>query len=206
MFYNQQNRCGCGCGNKTTSNCGCRRNSNRPEINCEPLTYAIRPECASTPLDVSLVANTNCALCCEFITYTLTITNNCTSTLTNPILNFELGDSLCFRRNSLAVNGTVKENVICLKNLQLDNLEAGATVTVTLEARVMTNDRYVVSHAVLDYSINCCCSTRCFRTISNGSLVQVCQCCCSPTQTTTTPPAEDTTTNTTEPEQPTPAN
>ena len=143
MFYNQQNRCGCGCRRNTTST--------RPVVNCEAMTYAVQPECATTPLDVKLVASTNCAMPCEFITYTLTITNNCTSALTNPILNFELGDSLCYRRDSLTVDGTVKENVICLKNLQLDTIEPGATVTITLDARIMTNERYILSHAELDY-------------------------------------------------------
>lgn len=199
MFNNRSNRCGCGCGR----GCGCgngrqgrRTTETAPVLNCEPVTYSIRPECAVTPLDMRLEANTNCAMPCEFVTYTLTITNNCTSALVNPILNFDLGDSLCYRRNTLTVDGTVKENVVCLKNLQLDNIEPNATVTITLEARVMTCDRYVVSYADLSYSISCCCSNRCFRTVSNGNLVQVCQCCSG--AGTTTPPAAEPAANTTE--------
>lgn len=172
MFNRQRRGCGCGC------NCNTRTaRSVPPTINCEAVTYVTTPDCEVSALDMVLDTSSYCAMPCEFITYTLTITNNCSSEILNPILNVELGNNLCYIRDTLTVDGTIKEGVRCLKNLILDPIAVGATVTITFQARIMTNDRYVVTYADLGYRINCCCTTKCLHTISNGTLVQVCQCC-----------------------------
>lgn len=170
MFNRQRRGCGCGCNTA-------QPRTVRPEINCESVTYVTTPECEVSALDLVLDTSNYCAMPCDFITYTLTITNNCSSEIQNPILNVELGESLCYTRDTLTVDGTLKEDVRCLKNLVLDPIAVGATVTITFQARIMTNERYVVTYADLGYRINCCCTTRCLHTVSNGTLVQVCQCC-----------------------------
>lgn len=163
------------------NNYGCRNRQSMPYINCESYTLSMRPECEISALTMNLVPNVSTAAVCEFVTYTLTITNNCSSSLTKPILNVNLGNSLCYNKGTLTVDGTAKADVTCLQNLVLDDLNSGATVTITFQARVMNSRRYNICNASLTYALSCCCLTRCYKTISNDALVQVCQCCSSQT-------------------------
>lgn len=173
MFNRQNNGCGCGCG------CGRRGNTRTaPVTNCEPITYVVQPDCMMSAVDMTLLPSQPCATACEFVTYTLTITNNCSEELQNPILNCDIGDSLCYTWGTLTVDGTIKEDVRCLRNLGLDNIPAGQTVTITYQVRVMEPKRYIVTHCDLSYQISCCCQNKCLRTISNGAILQVCTCCC----------------------------
>ena len=174
MFYNNQ-MCGCGCRNRTLT----------LNIMLKPQTTSITPcsttivsekNCTNCGVTLALSSTPCCARVCETITYTLTITNNSSQELGCPTLNIILGDSLCYICGTLTIDGTAND-ATCLRGITLDTIAAGAIVTITLEARVMTNERYVNSLAYLDYGACCCLDNRCYRTTSNIDQIQVCQCC-----------------------------
>ena len=166
MFYNNQ-MCGCGCRNRTST----LNNMLKPQTtSITPCSTTIVSEknCTNCGVTLALSSTPCCARVCETITYTLTITNNSSQELGCPTLNIILGDSLCYMCGTLTIDGTAND-ATCLRGITLDTIAAGATVTITLEARVMTNERYVNSLAYLD--------NRCYRTTSNIDQIQVCQCC-----------------------------
>lgn len=165
---------------------GTRENFQPGTTSIAPCTTTVVTErnCVDCGVTMTLTATPCCARVCEDLTYTLTITNNSSQELGCPTLNICLGDSLCYLCNSLTIDGTAVEQDR-LTNISLETIPAKGTVTVTFEARIMTTERYVNSYAYLDYNACCCLENRCFRTTSNVSTVQVCQCCGSPAPVTT---------------------
>lgn len=139
-------------------------------------TVVTERNCTDCGLNLLLTATPCCARICEEVTYTLTITNNSSQELGCPYLNICLADSLCYMCGTLTIDGETN-TADSLKNIALEAIPAKGTVTITFNARVMTSERYVNSFVYLDYSACCCLDNRCYRTTSNLSTIQVCQCC-----------------------------
>ena len=90
----------------------------------------------------------------ETVTYTVTLTNTCSSPLTNVMFRDVLPDGLSFASNSVTVNGTAVPGVDPGQGFALPNVLGGETVTVTFEAvaEAVPNPNPALNSASVSYS------------------------------------------------------
>lgn len=148
-----------------TSGCGCY-NRNITCLN------------SSDDCGVSLVLTCSNAVArvCEEVTYTLTITNNSNSTMTNAALNLPICNALALMPGTVTVNGQTVE-VLNLDLIPLGNIDPNETVTVVYNVTVMTCQRYIKHTAKVQFTCCQCFSKKTLCVLSNQNLLQICCCC-----------------------------
>lgn len=151
-----------------TSGCGC----NSRNVTC----LNSSEDCG---VNVVLTASNAVARVCDEVTYTVTITNNSNSTMTNAALNLPLCNALALMPGTVTVNGETVE-VINLDLVPLGNIDPEETVTIVYTVTVMTCQRYIKHKAKVTFSCCQCFTRKTLCVLSNENLLQVC-CCCSGT-------------------------
>lgn len=146
----------------------------RRTCRCRPFTLLDNCDCG---LSVVSSSSTCCTKVCCQVTYTVTVTNNCSSKVLGANLHVPLDGVFCLDVNSVRVNGE-SASVKCLDDIPLGDIEPGATVTVVYTVTVMEYKRYIKTKALVTFHICCCCERRDFGVLSNCNLLQVCPCCC----------------------------
>ena len=151
-----------------TSGCGC---ANR-NVTC--LNSA--DDCG---VSVVLQASNAVSRVCDEVVYTVTITNNSNSVMTNAALNLPICNALALMPGTVTVNGESVE-VENLDLIPLGNIEPEQTVTVVYTVTVMQCQRYIRHKAKVTFTCCQCFTKKVLCVLSNVNLLQVC-CCCSGT-------------------------
>lgn len=151
MFYTS----GCGCNNRNTT------------------CLTSQDDCG---VNVVLTASNAVARVCDEVTYTVTITNNSNSVMTNAALNLPLCNALALMPGTVTVNGEGVD-VISLDLIPLGNIEPEETVTVVYNVTVMTCQRYIKHKAKVIFTCCQCFTRKNLCVLSNENLLQVCCCC-----------------------------
>lgn len=150
-----------------TSGCGCNRRTN----NVPCLTS--QDDCG---VAVVLTSSNAVARVCDEVTYTVEITNNSNTTMTNAFLNLPICDALALMPGTVTVNGETVE-VENLDQIPLGNIDPEATITVVYTVTVMTCQRYIKHKAKVVFTCCQCFTRKTLCVLSNVNLLQVCCCC-----------------------------
>ncbi len=151
-----------------TSGCGC----NTRNITC------LNPadDCG---VNITISASNAVARVCDEVTYTVTITNNSNTVMTNAALNLPICNALALMPGTVTVNGEQVE-VVDLDMVPLGNIDPQETVTIVYTVTVMTCQRYIKHVAKVVFACCQCFSRKNICVVSRPNLLQVC-CCCSGT-------------------------
>ena len=126
---------------------------------------------------VTSSASTCCTKVCCRVTYTVTVKNNCSTTMQNAILHVPLDGVFCLDTSSVTVNGEAV-SVDCLDAVPLGNIASNEEVTVVYTVTVMEYKRYIRTRVLVSFYTCCCCERRDLGVYSNVNCLQVCPCCC----------------------------
>ena len=148
-----------------TSGCGCGQRN--------PTCLTSSDDCG---VSVILQASNAVARVCDEVVYTVTITNNSNTVMTNAGLNLPVCNALALMPGTVTVNGEQVE-VENLDLVPLGNIEPGQTVTVVYTTTVMVCQRYIKHRAKVNFTCCQCFTRKTLCVLSNVNLLQVCCCC-----------------------------
>ncbi|MDY2574403.1 MAG: hypothetical protein SOW55_00230 [Bacilli bacterium] len=145
--------------------------------NCHPNTFVrCIPSADECGVRVVVASDVAIARTCNEINYTVTVTNNSDQVMKNVFLTIPLDNALALMPNTVVVNGTTID-VDTLNQIPLDDIEVGATATLTYTVTVMVCQRYIRTQAKVNFLVCCCFMKKNLCVTSNTNCVQVCCCC-----------------------------
>ena len=142
---------------------------------CKPTITSNVPICN---VDLALTSDKCISNVCGNIEFTLTITNNSSNTIYCSTLNLNTEKCLAINPCTILVNDVLVENANPC-SIDIGTIAPGAIVTVKYTAVVMSCCRCIKYRVPMTFGVCCCFEQKCFKTLSNVRLIQVCCCCCN---------------------------